>query len=153
MSASASKRMPDLCYKAVNRYTSPPSCLPAQMDKRYYDEHSGGNCHTSLPSCLPAWMDKRYYDGYSGGNRLINPPVYNLTTYVNEGHTEYWHGAVIIPWKKVVWTPFCIIWYTFSTRVFLWCVKHPSGCYLFTSIITKENVGSCCWGNGYLWKR
>ena len=36
MSASASKRMPDLGYKAVNRYTGPPSCLPARMDKRYY---------------------------------------------------------------------------------------------------------------------
>ena len=72
MSASASKRMPDLGYKAVNRYTGPPSCLPARMDKRYYD-------------------------GHSGGNRLINPPVCSLATYVNEGRTEYGHGAVIIP--------------------------------------------------------
>ena len=103
----------DLGYKGVNRYTSPPSCQPARMDKQYYDGHSGGNRHTSPSSCLPARIDKRYYDGHSGGNRLISPPVYSLTTYVNEGRTEYWHGAVIILWKNIVQTPFCIIQYTF----------------------------------------
>ena len=89
MSASASKRMPDLGYKAVTATLVRPAAY----------QHG--------------WTNGTMTDIQAVTASSIHLCIYSLTMYVNEGRTEYWHGAIIIPWKNVVRTPFCITVYVF----------------------------------------